>query len=152
LYEFLPGSAANEGFALDVGSADDLYVRRFYAKEQSPAGFTFRWTRDVSYVSIVAARPDQLALTLWMSDGGRPSAAGPAVVELFLNDRSLGSQTVGNGMHPYRFAIPVDAAAAMAESPDAAQLRIVTRTWSPKAIGGKDDRELGVMLDRLEIK
>ena len=36
-----------------MGSADDLYVRRFHAKEQSPAGFSYRWTRDVSFVSIL---------------------------------------------------------------------------------------------------
>ena len=102
IYEFLPQPAVAEGFDLDVGAADDIYVRHFYAKEQRPAGFTFRWTRDVSFVSIVGTRPEQQRLTLWMSAGGRPPGAAPATVEVFLDDLALGSLTVGRELAQYR--------------------------------------------------
>ena len=153
VYELLPTPADIDTFELDLGAADDLYVRRFYAKEQNPAGFTFRWTRDLSFVSIVGTRPEHRLLSLWMGAGGRPPAAGPAVVDVSLNDRFLGTVTVGEGMQPYRFDIPADLAAAIAQSKDAAQLRIETRTWTPaKLIGGGDDRDLGVMLERVEVR
>ena len=153
VYEFLPRPAAADGFDLDVGAADDLYVRHFHAKERHPNGFTFRWTREVSYVSIVGTRPDQQRLTLWLGDGGRPPSAGAAEVELLLNDTSLGKVTVGAALEPYRFTIPPELAAAIAQSEDAAQLRIVTPTWNPSRMSGTgDDRDLGVILDRIEIK
>ena len=153
LSQFLPRPAEATGFDLDVGAADDLYVRHFHAKERPPNGFTFRWTRDVSYVSIVGTRPDQQRLTLWLGDGGRPPAAGAAKVEVFLNDRALGAVMVRAGLEPYRFAIPPELAAAIAGSDDAAQLRLVTRTWNPaRVLGVSDNRELGVMVDRVEIR
>lgn len=153
VYEFLPRPGEADGFNLKVGLMDDLYVRRFYAKERHSNGFTFRWTRDVSFVSILGTRPDHQRLTLWLADGGRPPAAGPADVEVFLNDQPLGAVTVGPELKPYRFAIPPELAAAVARSEEAAQLRILSRTWNPKQLLGVDDnRELGVMADRIEIK
>ena len=121
---------------------------------ESPNRFTFRWTRDLSYVSIVGTRPGQRLLTLWMGNGGRPASAGAAQVDLFLNDSALGSVTVGPELDPYRFAIPAELAAAIARSEDAAQLQIVTRTWNPSPISraAGDDRDLGVMVDRIEIR
>jgi hypothetical protein len=153
VYEFLPGPAVADGFALDVGAADDLYVRHFHAKEQRQGGFTFRWTRDTSFVSIIGTRPEQQRLTLWMKDGGRPMAAEPARVEVFLNDRALGTVTVGPELTPYPLTIPADLASSMARTEEAAQLRLVTNTWNPaQLIRVRDERDLGVMLDRIEVK
>lgn len=152
IYEFVTRPRAADGFNLDVGEADDLYVRRFLAKERRPDGSTYRWTRDVSYASILGTRPDQRQLTLWMANGGRPAAAGPADVEIFLNDTRLGQATVG-AFGAYRFAIPPDLATSIAQSEDAAQLRLVSRTWSPATVvGSTDTRELGVMVDRIDIR
>jgi hypothetical protein len=42
---------------------------------------------------------------------------------------------------------------AAAASPDAVTLRLRTVTWRPRAVlGTPDDRELGVMVDRVEIR
>lgn len=153
LSQLLPRRAEATGVDLDVGAADDLYVRHFHAKERPPNGSTFRWTRDVSYVSIVGTRPEQQHLTLWLGNGGRPPSAGAANVEVYLNGRALGKVTVGAGLEPYRFAIPPELAAAIAGSDDAAQLRLVSRTWNPaRVLGVSDNRELGVMVDRVEIR
>lgn len=152
IYEFVPRPDTGDGFTLDVGTADDLYVRRFLAKERHPTGFTFRWTRDESYVSILGTTPDQRQLTLWLDSGGRPAAAGPADVQVFLNSTRLGAVTVG-GYGPYRFTIPPKLAASMSQDEDAAQLRILSRTWNPaKVLGSPDTRDLGVMVDRIEIR
>ena len=56
-------------------------------------------------------------------------------------------------VQPYRFAIPPELASAISRSEDAAQLRIVTRTWNPaKVTGARDDRDLGVVVDRIEAR
>jgi hypothetical protein len=152
VYEILRDAVEPENFDLDVGTADDLYVRRFHAKEQHPNGFTFRWTRDVSFVSIVGSRQGCRRLTLWMSNGGRPAAAEVAEVTVHLNDRAIGSATVGVGLDPYRFLLPPDLADQIAGAEDAAQLRIESSTWSPRQfIGNNDDRMLGVNVDRVAI-
>lgn len=151
VYEFQPGSAGDAPFSLDVGEADDLYVRRFYAKEGSP-GRSIRWTRDVSFISTVGMQATNRTVTIWMDDGGRPDSAPPAAVSVSLGDRLLGTVKVGSGMHPYAFDIPPDLASALSRADDAAPLRLETRTWNPSRIAGNDNRDLGVMVDRVEIR
>ena len=55
-------------------------------------------------------------------------------------------------LQAYYFVIPPNLAATIAHSQDAAQLRLVTNTWSPRALGAKDDRDLGVMVDSIEVR
>lgn len=153
VYELLPTPVEATGFELDVGAADDLYVRRFHAKERHPNRFSFRWTRDVSYVSVLGTTPAHQTLTMWLDDGGRPPAAGPAEVEVFLNERRLGRIVAGPGLQAYRLSIPPELAAAIAESDDAAELRLVCTTWNPgRALGVADPRDVGVMVDRIEVR
>ncbi len=152
-YELLPTPVRQEELDLDIGAADDPYVRGFHAKERSPAGFTYRWTRAESSVAIVGLRAAQREVTLWLGTGGRPANAPTAAVDVFLDDRPLGSVAVGYGIEPYRFAIPQDLAETLGRRDAAARLRLVTRTWNPAAlIGAGDTRDLGVMLDRIEIR
>jgi hypothetical protein len=152
IYEFLRDPVETEGFDLDVGRADDLYLRRFHSKEEHPNGFTFRWTRDVSFVSIVGSRQGCRRLALWMSNGGRPAAAGEADVSVDLNGRLIGTATVGVGLEPYRFELPVELADSIARAEDAAQLRLTSSTWSPRQfLGTNDDRVLGVSVDRVTL-
>ena len=151
VYELSFSPAPSSGFDLDVGKADDLFVRRFFAKEANAHGVTFRWTSNVSFMSVLGTRPEQQELTITMSAGSRPAAAGPAEVQVMLNDRLLGSVTVHEPFEPYRFSIPPDTAAALAESDNGGQLRLVTRTWRPSVYGSGDSRELGVMIDRVAI-
>jgi hypothetical protein len=153
IYEFLSGATEADGFDLDVGVADDLYVRRFHAKERRPSGATFRWTRDTSYVSIVGTRPECRRLTVWMGSGSRPPGAGEARVELFLNETPIGDVTPGTGFDAYRFDISGELAETIARDENAARLRIVSSTWNPyRLIGGGDDRDIGVMVDRIGVE
>jgi hypothetical protein len=153
VYQLLPGSGSQAPwFALDVGTMDDLHVVRFHAKEQLD-GRTFRWSRDVSYVTLLGMRADSRTLVLWLNDGGRPPGAPPARVTVSIENRQLGEVTVARGFAPYTFGIPPEIAAAAGASGDPARLRLGTATWNPRnLLGVGDDRELGVMVDRVEVR
>jgi hypothetical protein len=152
IYRFVPAGRADPRVAIDVGEQDDLQVVRFHAKERDARG-TYRWTRALSYLSLVDVPPDARALVMWMDDGGRPAAAAPATVELSIGEASLGSVVVRGGIQPYRFAIPPAMIAAISGSRDAVTVRIRTATWRPRdVLQVGDERELGVMVDRVELE
>jgi hypothetical protein len=153
LYRFTPpAAAAGQWFDLDVGLNDDLHVLRFHAKERTE-GRTFRWTRATSYVAVTTLLPDAREVALEMSDGGRPAGAPPAEVAVYLFGQLLGTVTVGDGFQPYRLAIPPALAARAAAYRDPVELKLVTTLWNPhQVLGGPDDRDLGVMLDRVAVR
>lgn len=152
LYAFVPPAAANaRAFDLDVGGADDLDVLRFHAKEETE-GHTFRWSRDRSYLTIDPMAPGSHVITLWMSNGGRPPAAPPADVTLLVGALSVGRVRVSSGFAPYRFHVPADAAASVANG-DPVRLTLESAVWNPqKTLGSPDDRDLGVMVDRVTVE
>jgi hypothetical protein len=153
VYEFVSAASAPAGTTLDVGVNDDLNVVRFHAKEQDGHGVTFRWTRDVSYISLLGVRPDSHELVLVLNDGHRPRQAPPAQVVVTLGETVLGTLDVGPDFHSYTLPIPPAAAAAAASSQTPARLKLSTNVWTPRAIlGTPDDRDLGVMVDRVEIR
>ncbi|HJN93462.1 MAG TPA: hypothetical protein QGF05_12170, partial [Dehalococcoidia bacterium] len=152
VYRFVEPRPDAAWFSLDVGTMDDLHVVRFHAKEVMEP-YTFRWSRDVSYVSIQGIREDSQIVVLWLNDGGRPDGIEPAHVTVSLNDRLLGQASVSEGFRPYTFAMPADLAAAAASDDEPARLMIVTNTWNPgDVLGVPDDRQLGVMVDRVEVQ
>lgn len=153
VYEFTPPvPRADRWFDLDVGTNDDLHVLRFRAKEPSE-GRTFRWTGAASAISVTTMQPGAKELTLVMGDGGRPPAAPPATVEVFLAGERLGRIAVDGPFRPYTLAIPADLARKAATAAEPVELRLVTTLWNPaEVLGTQDDRELGVMLDRVTIK
>ena len=153
LYEFTaPQPVEGLWFDLDIGHGDDLHVLRFHAREQT-AGRTFRWTRATSYVSVTIIRPTSREVTVWMNDGGRPDAAHPAEVSVYLHGELLGAATVHGDFLPYTFGIPAELAARAAAAEDPVELRLVTSTWRPRLVlGTPDDRDLGVMVDRVAVR
>jgi hypothetical protein len=153
LYEFVSAAMAPAASGLDVGVEDDLNVVRFHAKERDAHGVTFRWTRDVSYISLLGVRPDSRSLVLVMNDGHRPAPVPPAHVEVSLDDTVLGSVDVGPDFHAYTLAIPPALAAAAASGQAPARLKLSTNVWIPReTVGTPDDRALGVMVDRVEVR
>ena len=91
-------------------------------------------------------------VVLVLGDGGRPAAATPARVEVLLGGRSLGTLEVAPGFREYTLAIPSDALTAAA-SDEPLVLRLVSTVWSPRALlGVNDGRELGVMVDAIEVR
>ena len=153
VYRFVDGATSEDAFRIDVGSADDLYVVRLHAKERARDGLTFRWTRDRSFISVPGLKAADRELIVRMSNGGRPGKAAPAQVTVFLGDRQIGSATPDSQFRDYSFAVPADLAATLAGNGAATEVRLEATTWTPRdVIGGADDRALGVMIDRVEIR
>jgi hypothetical protein len=153
VYEFTPPERrAGLSFDLDVGVRDDLHVLRFHAKELSD-GHTFRWTRATSYVAVTLIDAASREVTLWMNDGGRPAGVPPADVSVYLHDQLLGTVRAGRQFAPHSLAIPPDLARRAAAFGDPVQLKLVTPVWNPhQVLGSPDDRDLGVMLDRVAVR
>jgi hypothetical protein len=153
LYEFTPPEP-REGrwFDLDLGTRDDLHVLRFHAKEETD-GRTIRWTQRQSFISVTVVSADARQITFWMHNGGRPAAAPPARLEVFFHGEPLGTIPVEDGWREYALPIPPDLAARAAAVGDPVELRLLTTTWNPREVlGANDDRELGIMLDRVAVR
>jgi hypothetical protein len=151
LYELSDAPAQSSAhFELDVGGADDLHLIRFYLREQTE-GRWMRWTGRRSFATIPALLARPQTVTLWMNDGGRPPATPLARVTVTIDDQIVGEATVGTGFREYTFHIPGEVARQMATRQ--ARLAIITNPWNPhEALGTGDDRELGVMVDRIRIQ
>src|SRR5690606_4650755 len=152
LYRFAP---ARKGVvpptSVDVGAADDLHVLRFHAKERDRRG-TYRWSRDVSYLMLSGIDANATALVLWLDGGGRPRSAPPADVEVSIGETVIGRVRVEGGRAAYTLPIPPDLAAAAGRAMDPLTVRLRTTTWNPRELpGGPRDRDLGVMVDRVEV-
>jgi hypothetical protein len=151
-YRLQTGNRAAPVTDLDVGGFDDLWVLRMFARQEQD-GVTYRWVRNLSYVSLLGIPSASRTIVLRAGDGGRPARAGEARMEVYLNDHLLGSVTVSGGFADYRLPIPPEIAAEAAGKAGASIVRLICTTWSPKAVlGGSDDRALGVMLDRIRVE
>jgi hypothetical protein len=154
LYELTTPDAARPSgaFDLDVGVNDDLHVIRFHAKETTE-GRSFRWSRARSIVAVDGIAPESRSVVLWMSDGGRPPAAGAADVTIALENEVLGTVRVVTGFKPYSVDIPPALAARLSGLERTIELSLVTTSWKPELVlGTPDDRDLGVMVDRITVK
>lgn len=154
VYRFIDPPAVPAGaVALDVGVNDDVNVLRFHAKETHGNGTTFRWSRDVSYINLQGVAADDRTLTLVMDDGRRPAQVPPASVEVSMNGQLLGRVAVGPDFKPYTLPIPPALASAAGASGTPVRIKLVTNVWRPKAVlGVADDRDLGVMVDRVDVR
>ena len=152
-YRLTHGSTAPAPLALDVGSADDLHVLRFHAKERS-GDVTFRWTHPASLVVLANVPATSSRLTLRLSDGGRPAGLPRPEVTVLLNEEVVGRTRVGGGFQDYSFTIREGLLYRGVAEGSWPQLRIVTSsTWTPREAGlGGDGRALGVMIDRLDVR
>jgi hypothetical protein len=152
VYRFVPARTDGGWFSLDVGARDDLHVVRFHSKEET-GGHSFRWTRRLSYVSLVGLRADARTLTLWLNDGGRPPGLGPAHLLVYLDDELIGETDVKRGFLPYSFDVPRAIAAAASTRDEPVLMRLEGNVWNPRvALGANDDRDVGVMVDRVEVR
>ena len=152
IYALEAGGEQRPALDVDIGTSDDLHVLRFYAKEETE-GRTFRWSQDQSWIVLPDLPPSSRTIELWMSNGGRPDAAPPATVTIAIDDTVLGTVAVAAGFRPYSLAIPAAVAERASAADQSTRLRITTPTWVPaRVLGTGDDRELGVMIDRVTVK
>jgi hypothetical protein len=72
---------------------------------------------------------------------------------VFLADREIGSAEPDGQLRDHRFSIAPELAADLAGKHQSVEVRLESTTWTPRdVIGGADDRALGVMIDRAEIR
>jgi hypothetical protein len=151
LYRLELGAPPMDGFSLDVGFEDDLQVVRFGDKELTEDR-TFRWAGRQSYVTVRGLTGREREIVFELADGGRPAAAEPAALDVFLGEEPLGRLEVSGSFREYRLPV-TPAALAQAMASPGRQLRLVATTWKPSAyLDSPDTRELGVMVDRVEIR
>jgi hypothetical protein len=145
--------ALPESTRVDVGAADELAVSRFHAPEQNEKR-QFRWTRDTSWIRLRLPANRPSTLTIWMGHGGRPGSVAPASMTVFAGTRSLGSALVTREeAGPFDFAVPPDVVEAAAAGDGFLTLRLETPTWNPRrTVGIPDDRDVGVMVTRVELR
>jgi hypothetical protein len=135
-----------------IGKDDDVNVVRFHARERQ-GDLPYRWTGPQSFILLLGIPAEARRISLWMSDGGRPSSAGPATVEVALDEDVLGSVTVTRPVSEYTVDLPLALAARAAASDDPARLRLRVSPWVPaETLGGSDTRQLGVMVTRVEVR
>lgn len=154
VYELSVGDAhATNGFAHDIGAEDDLYVLRFYARDFNGKQ-PMRWTTAQSFIAVPSLGGAETEVVLTMHDGGRPTQAAPANVEVLFNGVSLGTVAVsGPDFKPYRLPLAPELARRAAAVDDPARITLRSTTWNPqKLLGTPDDRNLGVMLSRVEVR
>lgn len=151
IYQLATSAPAPQPFVLDVGYFDDLQTVRFFAREVTE-GRSIRWTGPQSFIYANGLSGREHEIELVMHDGGRPPAAPPATIEVFFNGTSLGTVNVSFGFRSYRLAIPAAALEGVAGADAPVQIRLLSSTWSPSDFTpGSDTRQLGVMIDRVEI-
>ena len=152
VYAFGPAGAAAGPVDLDVGAGDDLHVIRFHAKETSQ-NHSFRWTQRQSFLIVDRVGARDRELVIWMNDGGRPAAAPAADVTVLVAGSTLGTVRVTGGFHEYSFPLSAAIAAVAAATGEPVRITLRSSTWNPLAVlGTADDRDLGVMVDRVAVR
>ena len=151
VFQLTLGDRARTLFDLDVGYLDDLNVVRFHAREVAE-GRSIRWTGPQSFIAVTGITGAEREVEFIIHNGGRPAGAPPATLDVSFNETPLGQIRVEFGFKTYRLAIPADVVKLAATSEDPAQLKLVSSVWRPADFGGGGDtRQLGVMIDRVEI-
>jgi Dolichyl-phosphate-mannose-protein mannosyltransferase len=131
---------------VDIGGSDDFQVSGFFDKEGG-GDQTYRWTGSCASVYIPGAQAGA-TLAITASAGERPPKAKPPFVEVSLSGAPLGSFLAGPKPGIYSLNLPDPL------PPGPPVLRLDVPAWRPFNFlpGSSDVRDLGVMVDRIEVK
>ena len=153
LFRLVPFSGFSASARVDVGVADELAVTDFYTRERDGTQ-RFRWTTRRSSISLRLPATRVFTLMLWMGNGGRPAAAPPARVTAFAGEQPIGSVLVSSSdIREYQFPLPPEAVDEATGGSGFLEIRLETPTWNPhEVLGTTDDRNLGVMVTRVELR
>jgi hypothetical protein len=136
-------------FSLDVGRFDYGYLMSgFHAREGSSGGW-YRWTGKTAEILLPWA-PEGKSLVLSLAIGSsRPEGVEPAKVTLYLSELLLDQFDLGDEFRTHTVVIPAD----FITDPQvkSALLHLETNPWIPAEAGLEDVRELGIILDRVEL-
>ncbi len=130
---------------LDIGKSDDFQVSGFYDKEGT-ADLSYRWTGVCGSVYLPGAHPgDTLVLT---ASAGRRPAVPAATTQVSFSGRRLGTFVPDAEWRDFCFALPPD----MKDVTPILRLQVPTFRPSNLAPSSDDERDLGIMLDRIRIE
>lgn len=158
LYRIIPTQSAPVGeissspaTTLEMGPGEYLYLRGgLYGWETTSDGTTFRWTNGTGRMVLSRPSTGDLRLRLHVASG-RPSQASPAQLSVWVNGVRVGERTLAYGytFETWNLKVPKNYLAETSE----VEIELRSDTWVPQAIGfNEDPRELGVMVDRVEIR
>lgn len=130
---------------VDIGGTDDVQVSGFYDKEGG-GDLSYRWTGPCASVFLPGVRSGA-TLVIKASTGRRP-ASRPANVAVRLNGVPLGEFQAGSAWTENALPLPEPLPAGPPV------LRLDVAAWRPTHTDplSSDERDLGVMVDRLEIR
>jgi hypothetical protein len=136
-------------FSLDVGRFDYGYlISGFYGREGG-AGAWYRWTGKTAEM-LLPWSPEDEGLILSLTAGSpRPAGVEPARVSVYLNGHLLDRFDLHDEFKTRTVVVPPDAVADPQSK--TVLLRLETNPWIPAEAGLKDVRELGIVLDRVEL-
>jgi Dolichyl-phosphate-mannose-protein mannosyltransferase len=131
---------------VDIGGSDDFQVSGFFDKEGG-GDQTYRWTGSCGSVYLPGARPGA-TLAITASAGERPEKAKPPLVAVSLSGAPLGSFLAGPKLGTYSLLLPDPLPAGPPV------LRLDVPAWRPINFlpGSSDVRDLGVMVDRIQVE
>ncbi len=143
-----------EGYAIDIGSAQDrpFVESGFFNREKHMGTTRIRWTGDRAVVKLFLEPADADAvLQFRFLDRYRPTNAPPANLQLAFNGGAVPlTQATGTADDEFVVATAVVPSAKIAGG--ANTLELTCNTWSPSEfLGTADHRQLGVMLDRIDV-
>jgi hypothetical protein len=158
LYRIIPTQSTPEGEVsplpatmVEMGPGEYSYLRGgFYGWETMPDGITFRWTNGIGRVVLSRPSVRDLCLNLRVASG-RPSQAQPVRLSVWVNGVPVGERTLAHGyaFETWNLTVPEDIVPVTSE----VEIELRSDIWVPKAVGyNEDPRELGVMVDRVEIR
>jgi hypothetical protein len=153
IYRILKSDADATAYSLDVGGADDLHLLDFHPKERlgGRRSVTFRWTKTRSQL-LLGVKDTSRDLVLRLSSG-RPRGVAHPSITVRTGGHELGTAELTNEFQDYVFPLPSRLAADPRNGSGPMQFELETSTWRPSDVfGGSDSRQLGVMVDRAEIR
>jgi hypothetical protein len=136
-------------FSLDVGRFDYGYLMSgFHARERSGGGW-YRWTGKTAEILLPWAAEGRSLLLSLAVGSPRPEGVEPARVTLYLKERLLDRFDLGKEFKTHTVVIPPDFITD--HQAKTAVLRLEINPWIPAEVGLGDVRELGIVLNRIEL-
>jgi len=137
--------------AIDVGGSDDLLVAWFFEKERDQEGTTYRWSQRTSSIFLPSIGRDSKELIIRLAGSEEPGAPLNAVT-VSVNESELATLQPTSGFESYRLELPSELTARLDDG--SAILRLDTEPWRPANTipGATDIRDLGVRVDRVEVR
>jgi len=136
---------------IDVGGSDDLLVSWFFEKERDQEGTTYRWSQRSSSIFLPAIGPDSKQIVIRLAGPEEPGAPRN-LVTVSVNQEELATLQPEAGFEIYSVELPPELTSGLRDG--FAVLRLDTEPWRPanSIPGATDIRDLGVRVDRVEVR